>query len=122
MARVFVVDDDQVVRRLAQAILRRGGHQVVTLDNGQAALDALEHSTPDLVLTDLMMPLMDGIELVRRIRDDARWAALPIVVLTARGTSEDLRKATEAKADRFLTKPFSSAQLLDLVADLTSTH
>jgi len=121
MARVFVIDDDQVVRRLAQAILRRGGHQVVALDNGQAALDALEQSTPDLVITDLMMPRMDGLELVRRIRAEARWAALPIVVLTARGTSADLRRVTEAKADRFLTKPFSSAQLLDVVADLTAT-
>ncbi len=121
MARVFVVDDDQVVRRLAQAILRRGGHQVVALDNGQAALDALEQSTPDIVITDLMMPRMDGLELVRRIRAEARWAALPIVVLTARGTSADLRRAREAKADRFLTKPFSSAQLLDMVEDLTAT-
>ena len=121
MARVFVVDDDQVVRRLAQAILRRGGHQVVALDNGQAALDALEQSTPDIVITDLMMPRMDGLELVRRIRAETRWAGLPIVVLTARGTSADLRRATEAKADRFLTKPFSSAQLLDVVEDLTAT-
>ena len=121
MARVFVVDDDQVVRRLAQAILRRGGHQVVALDNGQAALDALEQSTPDIVITDLMMPRMDGLELVRRIRAETRWAGLPIVVLTARGTSADLRRAREAKADRFLTKPFSSAQLLDVVEDLTAT-
>lgn len=118
MACVFVVDDDQVVRRLAQTILERAGYQVVLLEDGQAALEALERTTPDVILTDLMMPRVNGLALLRRIRADARWSALPVVVLTARGTAEDIRRAEEAGVSHFLIKPFSSAQLLDEVSAL----
>jgi CheY-like chemotaxis protein len=119
MARVFVIDDDQVVRRLARAILERGGHEVVALADGQSALAALEQSTPDIIITDLMMPRMNGLDLLRRIRADARWAALPVVLLTARGTADDMRQAQEAGVSHLLTKPFSSAQLLDEIAAFT---
>jgi chemosensory pili system protein ChpA (sensor histidine kinase/response regulator) len=115
MARVFVIDDDQIVRRLAGAILERGGHEVVSLEDGQAALKALEHSTPDMVVTDLMMPRMDGFELLRRLRADARWSELPVIVLTARLTPEDLKQAEQVKVRYVLTKPFTSAQLLNAV-------
>src|SRR3990172_6133890 len=118
MARIFVVDDDMVVRELSRFILRRGGHEVVTLADGQEALDALEQSMPDLLVTDLMMPRVDGVELVRRIRADRRWSTLPIVILTARGGPDDWRRAQAAGADHFLTKPFSSAQLLDAIRKL----
>jgi len=115
MARVFVIDDDQIVRRLAGAILERGGHEVVSLEDGQAALNALEHSTPDIIVTDLMMPRMDGFELLRRLRADARWSELPVIVLTARVTAGDLKQAGQVGVSYFLTKPFTSAQLLNAV-------
>jgi CheY-like chemotaxis protein len=118
MARIFVVDDDMVVRELSRVILQRGGHEVVTLGDGQEALDALEQSVPDILVTDLMMPRVDGVELVRRIRADRRWSTLPIVILTARGGPDDWRRAQEAGAKHFLTKPFSSAQLLDTIREL----
>jgi CheY-like chemotaxis protein len=115
MAHVFVVDDDPVICRLAQHILERAGHSVVLLYDGQEAVEALERTAPDLVITDLMMPNMDGMALVRRIRADVRWSSLPVVVFTARSESRDRRKAEKAGANHYLTKPFSSAQLLDIV-------
>jgi len=67
------------------------------------------------VITDLMMPNMDGLTLMRRIRADARWSSLPVVVFTARSETRDRRTAEKAGASHYLTKPFSSAQLLDIV-------
>jgi CheY-like chemotaxis protein len=115
---VFVVDDDAAVCRLARHILELAGHEAVMFYDGQQALEALEQSTPDVVFTDLMMPRMDGLELLKRIRADARWAALPVVILTARGGANDRQLAEEAGVSDFLTKPFSSAQLLDLLRRL----
>ncbi len=118
MARVFVVDDDPVVCRLTRHILELVGHEVVVLSDGQAALHALEQSVPDVLVTDLMMPEMDGFELLQHIRADARWLALPVVVLTARTGVDDRRRVAAAGTTRFLTKPFSSAQLVDQIKQL----
>ncbi len=118
MTRVFVVDDDPVVCRLARFILERAGYEVRLLQDGQEALEALEQSAPDILITDLMMPRMDGMTLLRHIRANVRWVALPVVVFTARGGENDRRLAEEAGASHFLTKPFSSAQLLDAIKQL----
>jgi len=118
MATILVIDDDPVVCRLASHILELAGYSVVTLNNGREALHALEASTPDLVITDIMMPDMNGIELLQHIRADRRWADLPVIVLTARGSMDDRRKVAEAGTIYFLTKPFSSAQLVDQVKRL----
>jgi chemosensory pili system protein ChpA (sensor histidine kinase/response regulator) len=115
---VFVVDDDAAVCRLARYILELAGHEAAMFYDGQQALEALERSTPDVVFTDLMMPRMDGLELLKRIRADARWATLPVVILTARGGATDRQLAEEAGVSDFLTKPFSSAQLLELMRRL----
>jgi chemosensory pili system protein ChpA (sensor histidine kinase/response regulator) len=113
MARVFIIDDDPVVCRLARHILKRAGHETLTFGDGLEALKTLEQSRPDVVITDLVMPGMTGLELLRRIRADARWQTLPVVVLTARSGMDEQRRAAQAGASHFLTKPFSSAQLLD---------
>jgi CheY-like chemotaxis protein len=122
MARVFVVDDDPVICRLARHILEMAGHEVVTLNDGEQALRALEESLPDVLITDLMMPRMDGFELLGRIRSDPRWAALPVIILTARGSIDDRRRVESAGMTRILTKPFSSAQLADQVNALCSPN
>lgn len=118
MARVFVVDDDVAVCRLARHILELAGHEALMFYDGQQLLEALERSTPDVVFTDWMMPRMGGLELLKRIRADARWARLPVVILTARGGVTDRQLAEEAGVSDFLTKPFSSAQVLDLMRRL----
>jgi CheY-like chemotaxis protein len=115
MARVFVVDDDPVLCRLARYILEGAGHHVRVMTDGQEALDALEQQVPDVLITDLMMPRLDGVALVRRIRADERWRNLSVVVFTARSEVRDRHRAEEAGASHFLTKPFNSAQLLEVV-------
>ncbi|MBO3739342.1 response regulator [Actinoplanes flavus] len=111
MAKVLVVDDEPDLRFLHRRILSRAGHEVTEANDGAAALEAVRASPPDLVVTDVMMPIMNGVELIRRLRADPRTAAIPVVAV-----SGDWRLVTEA--DRVLAKPCSSRDLRAAVDDL----
>ena len=89
------------------------------MDSAEEVLEEMERSAPDVLITDLMMPSMSGFDLLKRIRADARWAALPVIVLTARSSYDDRRRVMEAGTTYYLTKPFSSAQLIDQVRKLS---
>jgi CheY-like chemotaxis protein len=82
MKRVLIVDDEPDIRFILRHILERGGYEVDEAINGSAALEILEGSNPDLVITDLMMPMMDGNELIERLRSDPATASIPIMSLT----------------------------------------
>ncbi len=115
MARVLVVDDNPVNLRVCRLILERYGHVVETETSPVTVLDEIETRRPDLLITDLMMPVLDGIELTRKVRAIAALAALPIIMLTARGEESDHDRAMEAGATLFLTKPVSSGALTTAV-------
>lgn len=102
---ILVVDDDPISLRVVSALLVEHGHRVVTASNGVAALAVFEQETFQAVVTDWVMPEMDGLELVRRIRDQPLAAYTYVVVLTARGAHEDAIAALEAGADDLLAKP-----------------
>lgn len=114
-ARVLVVDDDPGLRRLISMRLESAGHQVDAVDSGEAALGSLAGQLPDLVITDLRMPGMDGMSLFRHLRE--RLPGLPVIILTAHGTIPDAVAASREGAFAFLTKPFDGAELLGSVAD-----
>ncbi|MGP4023159.1 response regulator [Actinomadura sp. 3N407] len=106
--RVLVVDDDPTVAEVVARYLARDGHEVVCVADGLAALrKALDHP-PDLVVLDLMLPGMDGLEVCRRLR---RTSTVPIVMLTALGTETDRLVGLETGADDYVTKPFSPREL-----------
>ena len=111
MARILVVDDNPVNLRVCRLILERYGHVVETETSPVTVLEEIEARRPDLLITDLMMPVVDGIELTRRVRAIASLATLPIVMLTARGEESDHDRAMAAGATLFLTKPVSSGAL-----------
>lgn len=102
---ILVVDDDPISLRVVSALLGEHGHRVVTAGDGAAALVAFEQETFQAVVTDWVMPVMDGLELVRRIRDQPLAAYTYVVVLTARGAHEDALAALDAGADDLLAKP-----------------
>src|SRR5215211_8548449 len=102
--RILVVEDEPMVAEVVERYLRRDGHAVRVVDNGPAALDAFEQFQPDLVVLDVMLPGMDGLEVCRRLR--ARSHA-PIIMLTARGEELDKLVGLELGADDYVTKPFS---------------
>jgi len=111
---VLVVDDDDMIRRLLRTVLEADEIEVVEAPDGDAALAALDELQPTVIVLDVMMPGLDGVEVCRRIDHERA----KVVMLTARDDPELERAATAAGADAFLTKPFSSIELLDLIERL----
>jgi len=111
-SRVLIVEDEPDIRELVVHHLKREGYQVSAASSGEEALRQVQAAPPDLVLLDLMMPAMDGLEVCRRLRQDPATAMLPIVMLTAKGDEVDRVLGLEIGADDYVVKPFSPKELL----------
>jgi phosphate regulon transcriptional regulator PhoB len=111
-SRVLIVEDEPDIRELVVHHLKREGYQVSAASSGEEALRQVQAAPPDLVLLDLMMPAMDGLEVCRRLRQDPTTASLPIVMLTAKGDEVDRVLGLEIGADDYVVKPFSPKELL----------
>jgi chemosensory pili system protein ChpA (sensor histidine kinase/response regulator) len=109
---VLVVDDALSVRKTLSQLLGDAGYDVTTARDGFDALDALIRRRADVVLTDLEMPNLNGLELTRRLRESRLWKTLPVVMLTSRATHKHLKSAEDAGVDVFLTKPYEDGELL----------
>jgi len=107
--RVLVVDDDPTVAHVVSRYLRNAGFAVEVVADGQLALDTFRADPPDLVVLDLMLPSVDGLEVLRQVRE---VSAVPVVVLTAKGEQEDRLAGLELGADDYLPKPFSPRELV----------
>jgi DNA-binding NtrC family response regulator len=114
-ASVLVVDDEPDMLENLTRILRRGSYLCLTAPNAEAALGAVETQRPDLVITDLRMPGMDGFSLLRALQ--RRSPGLPVVIFSASASDDTVRDATEAGAAAFLPKPFSSLHLLQTIRE-----
>ncbi len=114
LARILIVDDDPSIRFMLRLMLERAGHEVGEAQHGAAALAVLEGELPDLVLTDLMMPVIGGAELVRLLRAEPRTASLRIMVVSANPGAI----GEGSRADAVLAKPFIQAELLEQVTSL----
>ncbi|MBV8532123.1 MAG: response regulator [Candidatus Eremiobacteraeota bacterium] len=110
--RILVVDDDRNLRKIITANLELAGYDVTTAANGAEALQLLDEVNPDLVILDVMMPVMDGYETTRRIRHHGTNSNVPIILLTAKGEVEDKIEGFDAGADDYITKPFGPQELL----------
>ena len=113
---VLVVDDSLTVRRVTQRLLVREGYRVTLAKDGLDALERLAEEMPQVVLSDIEMPRMDGFDLVRNIRADARWRDLPVIMITSRIAQKHRDHATELGVDHYLGKPYSEEDLLALIA------
>jgi chemosensory pili system protein ChpA (sensor histidine kinase/response regulator) len=113
---VLVVDDSLTVRRVTQRLLVREGYRVVTAKDGLDALERLAEERPAVLLSDIEMPRMDGFDLVRNVRADARLQGLPVVMITSRIAQKHRDYAAELGVDHYLGKPYSEEELLALVA------
>jgi chemosensory pili system protein ChpA (sensor histidine kinase/response regulator) len=112
---VLVVDDSITVRRVTQRLLKREGYRVALANDGLQALERLQEEKPAVVLSDIEMPRMDGFDLARNIRGDARLRDLPIIMITSRIASKHREHALELGVDHYLGKPYSEEELLALV-------
>ncbi|MFD5449484.1 SpoIIE family protein phosphatase [Streptomyces sp. NPDC127100] len=111
-ARILVADDNADMREYLTRLLDSAGYQVRTADDGMSALQAVRADAPDLVISDVMMPGLDGLGLVAALRTDPRTASVPVVLLSARAGQEASIEGLQAGADDYLVKPFAAAELL----------
>lgn len=118
---VVLVEDEINIAEAIRFLLSQEGWRVETLANGAAAVDVIRKVTPDLVMLDVMLPGKSGFEILHELRADKAFDAMPILMLTARGQSRDREMAERAGVSKFMTKPFSNAEMLDTVRALTQT-
>ena len=118
---VVLVEDEQNIAEAIRFVLSNDGWRVEMLANGTNAVEVIRKAAPDLVLLDVMLPGRSGFDILHDLRADPALAHLPVMMLTARGQSRDREMAEKAGVSRFMTKPFSNAEMLKAVRDLTAT-
>ena len=118
-ARILAVDDEPSIRRSLQVNLEQMGYQVLTASSAEQALEILSGLPPDLIIVDLMLSGMDGIELTRRIRSSS---GVPIMVLSAIGEEQKKIAALEVGADDYIVKPFNIGELVTIYQGRQATH
>jgi len=122
MPRILAVDDEPNIVRLIQVNLERHGYTVETANNGAQALAKIKASRPDLLVSDVMMPEMDGFELLANIRRDPTLTDLPVIMLTAKAQDKDVMIGYQYGADMYLTKPFNPQELLQFVKRILASQ
>lgn len=118
MGMVSIVEDDASIRELVIYALKTAGLEAAGFESGQGFLDSLKEKLPDLVLLDIMLPDLDGIEILKRIRSAPDSARLPVMMLTAKGAEYDKVNALDRGADDYMTKPFGVMELISRVKAL----
>lgn len=120
-ARVLLIEDEPNISEAIRFILSRDGCEVTALADGHGALAAVREGNPDLVILDLMLPGMSGLEILAELRADPTTQSLPVLMLTAKGHVRDREAAERAGANHFMTKPFSNDDMRAAVRALTRT-
>ena len=118
---VLLIEDEQNIIEAVSFILSRDGWEVKVHANGHDAMDAVRARTPDVVILDVMLPGKSGFEILSEIRADTAFRNMPVMMLSARGQARDLEMAERAGANRYMTKPFSNAEMLDAVRALVAS-
>lgn len=115
MSTVLIVDDEPAVRENLNDLLENLEYKVVQASNGIEALKRLSNEIPDLIISDIMMPVMNGYELLDKVQSDPLYKSIPIILLTAKSDTQSFRKAMQSGADDYLTKPYDAADLVKAV-------
>jgi DNA-binding response OmpR family regulator len=118
--KILVADDEPNIVTALEFLLTRGGYEVQVARNGEEALRLIERDPPDLVLLDVMMPVRSGYEVCERIRSRADWRAVKIVMLSAKGRDAEVSRGLGVGADLYVTKPFSTRELMRRIGELLS--
>lgn len=118
--KVLIVEDEPHIVESLRFILSRDGFDVTALGDAESALAALADIAPDVLVLDAMLPGANGFDMLRQLRADPAHAALPVLMLTAKGQRRDREVAEDLGADRFMTKPFANAEVVAAVRDLAA--
>ncbi|HMV43494.1 MAG TPA: response regulator [Leptospiraceae bacterium] len=112
MKKILIVEDQAPMAKILADIFKKENYDVITANNGQIGIDKAKEIKPDLIITDIMMPVKTGLDLLKELRDLPEFAATPIFVITAKGGTTDSKTAADAGASSFITKPFSPGQIV----------
>jgi len=118
--KIMAVDDERHIVRLIQVNLERAGYQVVTAFDGPEALKKVETDRPDLIVLDIMMPKMDGFEVLKRLQANPETREIPVIMLTAKAQDADVFRGWASGVSAYLTKPFNPLELLTFVKRILS--
>jgi CheY-like chemotaxis protein len=121
-AKVLVCDNEEALRRLVRAALDGGAYEIAEATDGDESVELARTLEPDLIVLDIMMPGLSGVEVLEELRRDARLRETPVVMLTARVQAADREAASRAGADYFLAKPFSPKELASMVESLLDSR
>jgi len=113
--KILAVDDEKHIVRLIQVNLERAGYEVVTANDGAQALEMVAADRPDLIVLDWMMPQLNGMETLKRLKANDTTADIPVIMLTAKSQDQDVFKGWQSGVDSYLTKPFNPMELLTFV-------
>jgi DNA-binding response OmpR family regulator len=120
--KVLIVDDEPNIVTALEFLLEKNGYEVKVAGNGAEALEQLDAFRPDLVLLDVMVPRLSGYEVCQRMRAEPRWRDIKIVMLSAKGREVEVNKGMSLGADLYVTKPFSSAELVATIDRLLAAR
>ena len=115
VAKVLVIDDDPVILELLRVNFEIESFEVITASDGREGLEKARTANPDVVLSDIMMPRIDGLELVSTLREDPRTRNLPVILLSAKAQNAEVQQGLDMGADDYVTKPFDPLELIDRV-------
>jgi twitching motility two-component system response regulator PilG len=116
--RILIVEDEESLLKLESILLTSRGYHVRGVTDGASALKEIAENRPDLVLLDIMMPGIDGFEVCRRIKEDPLTKSIPVVMLTAKKSSMDQARGVQVGADAYITKPFKSVKIMEVIEGL----
>jgi DNA-binding response OmpR family regulator len=116
--KVLIVDDEPSIIVALQFLMEENGYNTLVAFSGEEAMEAVAKHHPDLILLDVMLPVVDGFEVCQRVRENPEWKDTRIVLLTALGSDANITKGLDLGADAYVTKPFSNADLVAKVKDL----
>jgi two-component system, OmpR family, alkaline phosphatase synthesis response regulator PhoP len=119
--KILAVDDEKHIVRLVQVNLERQGYEVVTANDGKEALQKVEEENPDLIVLDVMMPYMDGFEVLQNLRRNPATREIPVIMLTAKAQDADVFRGWQSGVDCYLTKPFNPMELISFVKRIFSS-
>ena len=116
--KILIVDDDDDVISSVASLLEYKGYQVVAVRDGDLAIHKVFENKPDLIILDVMMPLMNGYDVCRTLKLGNSTGSIPVIILTAKHTGDEMQEAFDAKADCYISKPFDNSDLLDKIREL----
>ena len=120
--KILIVEDEESLLKLESILLTTKGYLVRGATTGPAALEAIAEERPDLVLLDIMLPGLDGFEVCERIKSNKETRNIPVILLTAKKTPEDVARGVEVGAEQYITKPFKSAKVMETIETLLSRN